>query len=432
MCVFGVGEGGRPLIRGRVIVCIASAWDYDPTSKHHVMKLLSRENEIIWVNYHGTRRPGVRITDLKSAFVALRRFAGGVRRITPQMVQITPFVFPGASRRPLVRLSQALLVRQIAQAVRTVDPKRRKPLQVWSFAPDVGDLVGRFREECFVYYCVDEYAQFENLDRVRIEACEEHLLRDADVIITTSQPLYESRQERRPDTVLVRHGVDYEHFSRACRLQLPVPQDIADLSGPIFGFFGLIHHWVDIELLARVAELRPAYSFVLLGAAHTDTSMLRRIPNVRLLGRRPYAELPAYCAAFDAGLLFFRRTAMTRNVNPIKLYEYLAAGLPVISTSIPETARMAGPVRLADTPEDFADACDQVVQNTERHSPAETSKLVETETWADRVETLSDIILRRVRGTYQAPRLRFIPAADAADAALGGEPASTAPSCVGL
>ncbi len=411
------------MIRGRVIVCIASSWDYDPTSKHHVMRLLAKNNDIVWVNYHGTRKPRINAADARSALSALRRFAGGVRKITPGMVQVTPLVIPGASRPRLARLSQSLLVRQIRGAIRAVDPARSKPLQVWSFAPDVDELIGRFDEECFVYYCVDEFAEFEGVDGERIRKSEAILLKEADVVVTTSATLHEKRVGRRPDAILLRHGVDHDHFSKALRRNPAQPEPLDTIPRPMFGFFGMIHHWIDVDLIAAVAELRPHYSFVLLGESLTDVSTLRRIPNVYLLGRRPYVELPAYCAQFVAGLLPFRRTSMTENVNPIKLLEYLAAGLPVISTAIPEALRIGEPVQTADTPAEFARACDVVAAGPSPARRREISGGVANETWAARVDQLSALIGQKLTQSRSRHR-RSIPLL--AQVRLGGRIAPTA------
>ncbi len=404
------------MIEGRVIVCVANSWDYDPTSKHQIMKILSTRNDVIWLNYHGTRRPGVSRADLRSAWSAASRVAKGIRQVTPSMIQLTPLVIPGAKSPLFGWLHQRMLIAQIRRAIRVVDPHRRKPLQVWTFAPDVPYLCGQFDEECFLYYCVDEYTQFEGFDATRIKACEDELIDRADIVVTTSESLLDSKRARRPEALLVSHGVDYDHFARAWRSPPKRPQDLATIPRPIFGFFGLIHHWVDLALLSKVAALRPYYSFVLIGDCFVDAGALLRRNNVFLLGRRPYGELPAYCAAFDAGLLLFNRSAMTENVNPIKMYEYLAAGLPVVSTSIPEARRYEGPVVLADTAEGFAGACDRVLATDIPGRRQTISRAVESETWLSRVEHLSNVVMSRVNGSPRTlarhaiePHLRTAP-----------------------
>jgi glycosyltransferase involved in cell wall biosynthesis len=158
---------------------------------------------------------------------------------------------------------------------------------------------------------------------------------------------------------------------------------------------------VDVELIAAVARLRPHYSFVLLGDHRVRVDSLRAVPNVHLLGRRPYSELPAYCAAFRAALMPFRLTKMTQAVNPIKMHEYLAAGLPVVGTSIPEARRHEGLVTIADTAEQFALACDGALRSTDDR--ADISHSVANQTWEARVETLSRIVMTHVNG-YPASR----------------------------
>src|SRR5262249_39293502 len=145
----------------------------------------------------------------------------------------------------------------------------------------------------------------------------------------------------------VSHGVDVAHFSRALDPALAPPADAAGLGRPVIGFFGLLAEWIDLGLLAGIARARPQWTLLLIGKANVDTSALRALPNVRLLGQKPYATLPAYCRAFDVGVIPFRVDELTVRANPLKLREYLAAGLPVVSTDLPEVRKYAGLVRLA-------------------------------------------------------------------------------------
>ncbi len=138
---------------------------------------------------------------------------------------------------------------------------------------------------------------------------------------------------------------------------LEVSPDIANLPKPIIGFFGLIADWVDVDAMAQIAKHFSSGSLVVLGKVTTDVSALTALPNVHMLGRKPYSELPAYCKGFDVAINPFKLNRLTLNANPLKIREYLAAGLPVVSTDIPEvrildmcTARnqRAGVHRLAD------------------------------------------------------------------------------------
>lgn len=383
------------MIRDRLIVCIASSWDYDPTSKHHLMRILSRENQILWVNYHGTRRPSMTRWDVRDSISASLRIARGLCRISESISQFTPLVIPGATGAVLGRVHQRMLIDQIDRAVSVLDPGRQRPIQVWTFAPDVHFLRGALSEERFVYYCVDEYTRFQGFDSEAMTRLETKLLHCSDLVIATSKPLWEAKKELRPDAEFVPHGVDYDHFAAAWRESLAAPVDLQGIRRPIFGFFGLIQHWFDVELLAGVARLRPEYAFVLIGDCKIEPGKLK-LPNVHLLGRRDYSLLPAYSAAFSVGLLPFVRNAMTHCINPIKLSEYLAAGLPVVSTSLPASRDFGGAVAIADTAEDFAAACDASLRYTAADRQR-ISQTVQPHTWEDRVKTVSRLVLESVR-----------------------------------
>lgn len=371
----------------RIIVCVASDWFYDPTSKHHLMRLLSRENDVVWINYHASRRPSASAADLGRAVRKLREVARGPRRALPRLSVLTPLVLPMPGSGWARRINRALLVRQLRSALASLPPR---PIQIWSFAPDVAWLRGALGEERFIYYCVDEFSEFAGYDREAIRAAESDMLRAADAVITTSAELFESRRRLHPRTVLVPHGVDFDHFAGCDPAR--VPDDVADLKGPVLGFFGLIAEWVDVDLLAAVARARRDWTLVLIGDARTDVRSLAGLSNVRLLGRRSYESLPGYCARFDAAMVPFRINRLTRAVNPIKLREYLAAGLPVCGTPLPELERYQGLVEVGEGPGGFARACERALARNDAASRARRRAAVAGESWHARLATLSEFL----------------------------------------
>ncbi|MFQ5424224.1 MAG: glycosyltransferase [Phycisphaerae bacterium] len=370
------------MIEQRNIICIASNWFQDPTSKHHVMRILSRRNHIVWVNHHGSRRPRLSSADAGAIAVRLRQVIEGPRHVTDAITVVTPLVIPLPGNAAAAVLNRRLLTRQIRNVLRDLP---RRPVQLWSFAPDVDYLCGQFDEECVVYYCVDEFSEFSGYDRNAILAAEQRLADRTDLIITTSQALYESKRSLNRHVELVTHGVDYDHFAGALSDDVSMPDDLAGLPKPILGFWGLIHDWVDFELLATLARARPAWSIVLIGAVAVDRGTLSRLPNVHCLGRRAYADLPAYAHGFDVGLIPFRLNDLTRAVNPIKLREYLAAGLPVVSTALPEVRRYADWVHVAENPDQFVAACDTAVRQANPRKAAARRAAMRSETWESKV-----------------------------------------------
>jgi hypothetical protein len=369
------------MIEGRLIVCLASRWDIDPTSKHHLMRILSDRNDVVWVNYHASRRPGLNRGDLRSAVGVVRRVLRGTDPIDDRMVQLTPLVFPGAATPFRDAVNRLLLVQQLRRTIRQRRRSPEQPVQLWTFAPDVAFLAGALDEECLVYYCVDEFSQFAGFDRDALLAAENDLIAKADVVFTTSEALHVARCDRHPRVHLMRHGVDHAHFARALCGELPTPAPLADIPKPIAGFMGLVQHWFDVELLAEAARRAPDVSFVIVGESRVDTTALRACPNVHLIDRRPYAELPAYCQAFDVGMIPFVRSPMTENVNPIKLREYLAAGLPVVSTNLPEVRRYEPDAICTDDPAEFAAACRSAAERNDPADRAARSRRVAGESW---------------------------------------------------
>jgi glycosyltransferase involved in cell wall biosynthesis len=214
----------------------------------------------------------------------------------------------------------------------------------------------------------------------------------ADMVVVSSSRLYETKHSFNPNTFLVTHGVDVEHFRNACRPELAAPADCAELKHPVIGFFGLIADWVDLEVVRHLAASRPQWSFLLIGEVQTDTAAIRELPNVHLFGRRTYQSLPAYCRVFDVAILPFIVNELTVAANPLKLREYLAAGLPVVATPLPEVLKLNSMVRMARTPAEFLDQIEALLNEGRRGPDPAISALMERESWDQKVEELSGII----------------------------------------
>lgn len=379
----------RPsMISDRIIVCIASSWYGDPTSKHHVMRLLSERNHVIWVNYHASRRPRLSKGDFATIWQKVGQARRGVDRITPQLQVLTPLLLPFPGLPGVRAFNRAVLVRQLRSAIRRLGSR---PIQIWSFAPDVSFLAGQLDEEFLLYYCVDEFSEFEGYDKELVLSQERELMDRADLVVTTARALQASKSPLHPNTHLVPHGVDWSHFAPALSEEVEVPAEIRDLPGPVLGFFGLISDWVDRALLERVARQRPDWTLVLIGSSVVDVSALEALPNVHLLGRRPYESLPAYAKGFDLALIPFVVNELTRNTNPIKLREYLSAGCPVVSTPLPEVELYREHVDIADA-DGFVEACARALDADSPELRRSRSRSMQDESWPAKVELLSDLV----------------------------------------
>ncbi len=370
------------LLRGRDILCFSHDWSGDPLSKTHVMRLLARDNRVLWVNSIGYRTPTASKADITRAFKKLAAVATPLREPEPNIFVLNPLAIPAYGNPRVRELNRHLLRFQVRRAMRKLG--FRRPLN-WVFNPAAAVIAGTLGEEKVIYYCVDEYTAFSGVSSTALADLERQLLRRADLVIVSADLLYESKSPFNPRTVIVRHGVDFEHFRKALDPATVVPAEVASLPRPVIGFFGLIADWVDLELMAHVAERYPGGSLVLLGKATTDTSVLERIPNVHLLGRKTYESLPAYCKGFDVALMPFRINELTLNANPLKVREYLAAGLPVVSTAIPEVEGL-GLCRIGRDRESFVREVEAALEDP--GPSAQRSEAVRGESWAARVDEI--------------------------------------------
>lgn len=322
-------------LRGRDIVCFSNDWNGDPLSKTHFMRLLARDNRILWVNSIGYRRPRACKAD---AVRALRKVAAAVRHrlvaAEPNLYVLNPLAVPAYGMPMLRPVNRLALQAQVKWAMRSLGFQR--PIS-WLFLPSAAVVAGALGEEMLIYHCVDEFSAFAGVPSDSIAQMERRLIERADLVIVSAQRLYQTKAPFNRNTVLVRHGVDYSHFCRALDPQTSVPQDIARLPKPILLYFGLMSEdWFDAGLVRELARRFPQASVVLLGKITMDLSELRECPNVHVLGRKPYQSLPGYCKAAAVAINPFPINNLTLHSNPLKVREYLAAGLPVVSTAIPE------------------------------------------------------------------------------------------------
>ena len=233
---------------------------------------------------------------------------------------------------------------------------------LWFYTPAALSFAGHLRGRMTVYDCMDELAAFAMADP-SLPLQERALLARADVVFTGGASLFAAKRVLHGNVHLFASGVDTSHFAPA-RGPLPEPPDQAAIPHPRAGFFGVIDERIDLALLSHLAAARPGVQFVMIGpTAKIDPLSLPRAPNLHYLGPKPYADLPAYAAHWSAGLMPFAISASTRFISPTKTPEYLAAGLPVVSTPIADVVAQYGTcdaVRIASA-DGFAQALYQAL-----------------------------------------------------------------------
>jgi glycosyltransferase involved in cell wall biosynthesis len=376
------------LLRGRDLLCFSHDWSGDPLSKTHLMRILARDNRVLWVNSIGYRAPTASKADVSRAFKKLKAATNALSEPEKNIFVLNPLAIPIYGRPRIRELNKSLLRFQVKRAMRTLGFKN--PIN-FVFNPAAAVIAGALDEEQLIYYCVDEYTAFSGVASRSLAEMEEQLMRKSDLVIVSADRLFQSKAKINSNTVLIRHGVDFNHFRKALDPDTIVPEEIRNLPRPVIGFFGLIADWVDLELIAAVAKRFPDGSVVMVGKSTTDTKVLEQEPNIHPLGRKTYESLPGYCKGFDVALMPFRINELTLNANPLKVREYLAAGLPVVSTAIPEV-EVLGLCRIGTDRESFVREVEIALQ--EPGPSVERSELVRSESWDARVDELRGYLSR--------------------------------------
>lgn len=238
------------------------------------------------------------------------------------------------------------------------------------------------------YDCMDEWDSFPGIGAPLLEA-ERDLVRDSDLVTVTSQLLLDKWRETAPGALLVRNGVDNGFFAE----RLAPNALLAGISRPIIGFYGALAEWVDFQLIADLADIAPDWSFVLIGDHFTaEVDLIRNKPNVHLLGLRPYSDMPRYLFNFDACIIPFKLNKITHAVDPVKFYEFLAGGKPIVSTPLEELQPFGRYVSFAETAEGFKQAFTRLLAND---TPAEAEArraFAAQNDWHQRFATYSDAL----------------------------------------
>ncbi|GAC1446244.1 MAG: glycosyltransferase family 1 protein [Pyrinomonadaceae bacterium] len=264
----------------------------------------------------------------------------------------------------------------------------------WYYTPMALGFTFDLQPDVIVYDCMDELSGFKNAPPALPER-EQELFRRADLVFTGGQSLYEAKRMQHAAIYPFPSSIDRAHFA-AARDITDEPEDQKMIPHPRLGFFGVVDERLDIELLGGIAQARPDWHFVIIGPiVKIDPATLPTDANIHYLGGKNYKELPAYLAGWDVALLLFAHNDSTRFISPTKTPEYLAAGKPVVSTSIHDVVRPYGVqnlVHIADTVEEFVAACEQALQTDEAEHQRRVDKFLERESWDETWARMSGLI----------------------------------------
>ena len=376
-----------------ILICFSHLrWNFVFQRPQHLMSRFAREmNVIYW-------EEPVDIAPHETAFLQVREAQDveNVRIVVPHLPQNMP---ADAREATLSRLLDAHLA------------SHNGALVAWYYTPMMLPFSKHLTPDVTVYDAMDELSKFKFAPEHLLDF-EQELIDRADIVFTGGSSLYEAKKDRHANVHCFPSSVDRAHFMKARSRQFD-PADQEDLPKPRLGFYGVIDERFDTELLAKAAEMRPDWSFVMVGPVVkiSDDDLPKR-PNIHYLGPKTYAELPAYLSGWDVALMPFAMNESTQFISPTKTPEYLAGGKPVVSTPIKDVVRHYGDlegVKIASSPEEFVAACDEAIElsgNPETGWLAEADLMLSASSWdttqARMAGLIADVLGTRTGATSPA------------------------------
>ncbi len=370
------------------IVCLSSAnWHPFPTRKQQVMSRF-RDAEILYLD-----PPVSRAAPLKDPAAAerLRAYKKPGESIGGHItVYASPPVWPAYNKFRAVNKTNA---RGQARYVNRIMEKHgfEKPL-LWCYSPTAADLVDRIPHSGLVYDCVDRHSAYGGLmNPAVVDKMERDLAARANVVFATAGGLYDTLKQYNPNTYLLPNGVNFELFHRAAEDDLPFPDDLFNIKNPILGFVGMLQPCIDYDLLTAAADTHPEWSVVLIGKAlpGVDLAPLTARKNIHLLGLKPYKDLPNYIKRFDICLNLFASGDLSRDVSPLKFYEYLATGRPVVSTPQPiQVLEFSDAIYIGGDRDSFLSACERALCEKNPWMTRQRIEYGRAASWESRVDEM--------------------------------------------
>lgn len=354
-------------MRYKDIVLLSTAdWD-NPfwTNKQHVAVELARlGHRVLYIDSLGLRKPSASKRDISRIFRRIVKAVRPPRQVRDRLWVWSPIILPWHNVALIRVLNKLILGLGLHFWIAIL---RFKNNILWTYNPLTPELMNIQSFERCIYHCVDEIKSQPGMPVAVLECVEKELARQADMIFATAPKLAETRKEWNPNTYYLPNVADYEHFSSALDEQTQIPEDIRNIPSPRLGFIGAISGYkLNFNLIRETALSHPDWSMVLIGEVGegdpwTDISLLQGLPNVFFLGPKPYQKLPAYLKAFDVALLPNNINEYTDSMFPMKFFEYLAAGVPVVSVDLKAIREFAHVVKIGRTSSEFIESIEEVL-----------------------------------------------------------------------
>lgn len=335
------------------IVCLSTtSFEPLPTRKQNVMMRL-QDAEILYFD------PSVSIISpikdrkaIKKVVAFLKKGYNPQKNIT---VYALPPVFPFFNKyRVINKINQKIMSNYVNSKIKK---HKFKNINLWCYSPTACDIVDKIKKDKLIYDCVDRHSGYGGLMNVEVvDNMEKDLAIKSDIVFSTAIGLYETLVNYNKNSHMIPNGCAYELFSKAHFEKFETPIELKDVKGKVLGFVGMLQECIDYDLIEKIAKERPFDTIIFIGRTlpGVDIEYLKKYPNIIFKGLIPQKDLPAYISKFDLCLNTFKEGKLSKDVSPLKFYEYLATGKPIVSTKEPlQVADFADCVYIAENHTEF-------------------------------------------------------------------------------
>jgi len=255
------------------------------------------------------------------------------------------------------------------------------------------DLFNELKYDLLIYDCVDSIAQHPNtLDEEKL--LEQYILQKAQIVFSTSRLLTDYLLKFNSNTNLFSNGVDIELYSKALDENTIIPSELKNIEGTVIGYVGVTYDLIRLDILEHIAKMRPQWTFIMIGPIHINLKRFKKYPNIKFLGVKKKEEIPNYLKRFDVCLNLFKETEFTKRINPLKVYEYLAAGKPVVSVPMIELEKFSSLIHLEKDKEKFLAKIELALNENKLENIEKRRETIKDYSWDIIFKRINDVVER--------------------------------------
>jgi len=382
------------MIKNLDIVCFGGRrWNVQPGTQEHVLKRLARENRVLYVEAY------------KNIFSAL---ADPARRSSALDWTVTPERSPDGlylwAPPPVLPLARKLVVPDLINKTVVLRALKRVLKQLgftcpilWFYSLRYSFAASRLESSAIIYHCVDaHYADAgDAVEREELLRREKQLAESADIVICTARSLYQRLVGWNRESYYIPNGAEVERFTPTVLERVAIAQELTGIKRPVLGYCGIINRDFDVDLIRCLAEQRPSWSIALIGRVteiDTEIAHLRTLPNVHFLGMQPHSRIPSFVKGFDICLLPYKVNEMTRSIYPLKFFEYLATGKPVVSTRLPELEEFSDLIYFTRDGEQFLSRVEAGLAESDQQLSGRRVAVALANGWDKRMEQIGALV----------------------------------------